>query len=102
MAVTSVVMARSALTNASATYYTTGAAKTAIVTNIVLTNVSTTTDRTATILLNDVTLLSAVTVPASSVATFDLKQVLPANQTIKALASANTDVKMHVSGVEVS
>jgi hypothetical protein len=45
-------------------------------------------------------LLSGVTLAANSTATFELKQVLEAADTISGSASATT-VKFHISGVEL-
>lgn len=96
------VFGRLVLTTGSTTVYTVPAATTAVVTNIVLTNINTTTARTATVSINDIPILSAVSIPASSVAMFDLKQAIPTTQTLKALASAGTDVQFHCSGIEVT
>jgi hypothetical protein len=100
MAVVSKVLARVAASTASATLYTTPSGSTAVVTNIVICNPSTAA-ATASILLNDVDLLGSVSINANSSAFFDLKQVLPATQTIKGLAST-TAVDFHISGVEIA
>lgn len=99
MAVVSKVLARTAAATASTTLYTTPAGSTAVVTNIVICN-PTTAAVTASLLLNDVDLLNSVSVAANTSAFFDLKQVLPASQTIKGLASS-TSVDFHISGVEI-
>lgn len=91
---------RGALTTSAVDVYTTPAATTAVVTNIVLTN-TTSSVLTATVKLSTVELLSAVTVPANGIFSFDLKQVLNTTETINALASA-TGVRIHVSGMEIA
>jgi hypothetical protein len=52
-------------------------------------------------LLNDIDLLGSISVAANSSVFFDLKQVLPATQTIKGSASS-TSVDFHISGVEIA
>jgi len=99
MATTTKVLARTAAATTSTTLYTTPAATTAVITNIVMCN-PTTSSVTASILLNDVDLLGSVPIAANTSVFFDLKQVLPATQTIKGLASS-TSVDFHISGVEI-
>jgi hypothetical protein len=100
MAVVSKVLSRVAASTSSTTLYTTPSGTTAVVTNIVICN-PTTAAVTASILLNDIDLLGSVSINANSSAFFDMKQVLPATQTIKGLASS-TSVDFHISGVEIS
>lgn len=100
MPTVSKVLARTAASLSSTTLYTTPALTTAVVTNIVICN-PTTSSVTASLLLNDVDLLGAVTINGNTSAFFDLKQVLPASQTIKGSASS-TSVDFHISGVEIS
>ena len=100
MPVVSKVLARVAASTSSTTLYTTPGGSTAVVTNIVICN-PTTASVTASLLLNDIDLLGSVAVNANSTISFDLKQVLPAAQTIKGLASS-TLVDFHISGVEIS
>lgn len=99
MATISKALFRGAASTTSTTLYTTPAASTAVVTNIVITNTSTVT-QTATILLDDVDLLNGVSLNPNSLLAIDIKQVLDANKTIKGLASA-TSVDFHISGVEI-
>lgn len=99
MAVTSKVLFRGAAATTSTTLYTTPATATAVVTNIGVTNTSTS-GVTATILLDDVAILSGVAVDASTSIFIDLKQVVEPSDTIKGLASS-TAVNFHISGVEV-
>jgi hypothetical protein len=100
MATVSKVLARTAAATTSTTLYTTPAGSTAVVTNIVICN-PTTAAVTASILLNDIDMLGSVSIAANTSAFFDLKQVLPATQTIKGLASS-TSVDFHISGVEIA
>ena len=100
MAVVSKVLARTAATTTSSTLYTTPSGSTAVVTNIVICN-PTTAAVTASVLLNDIDLLGSVSIAANSTFAFDLKQVLPATQTIKGLASS-VSVDFHISGVEIA
>jgi len=100
MATTSKVLARTAAATSSTTLYTTPSATTAVVTNIVICN-PTGSAVTASILLNDIDMLGSVSIAANTSAFFDLKQVLPATQTIKGSASS-TSVDFHISGVEIA
>lgn len=88
-----------ATTNTSTTLYTVPSATTTVVTNIVVTSPSNA--RTFTLRLNGVTIADSVAIAANSVATFDLKQVINATQTIAGGASA-ADVQFHISGVEIA
>lgn len=99
MAVTSKVLFRGAAATTSTTLYTTPATATAVVTNIGVTN-TTTGGITASILLDDVAILSGVSVNANSSIFIDLKQVVDPSDTIKGFASS-TAVNFHISGVEV-
>lgn len=99
MAVTSKVLFRGAAATTSTTLYTTPATATAVVTNIGVTN-TTTAAVTASILLDDVAILSDVSVDAKTSIFIDLKQVVDANDTIKGSAST-TAVNFHISGVEI-
>lgn len=101
MAATAKALARTTLTTSSATLYTVPSATTTIVTNIALGNI-TGSDATVDLLLDGVELLKAVTVAANSTSIIDLKQVLVATDTIAGLASANSAITVHVSGVEVT
>jgi hypothetical protein len=55
---------------------------------------------TASILLDDVAILSSVAVDAATTIFVDLKQVVDASDTIKGSAST-TAVNFHISGVEI-
>jgi hypothetical protein len=100
MAVTSKVLARQAAATSSTTLYTVPSATTTIVTNIVVANGAATAG-TFTLLLNDIELQKDTAIAANSSIYIDLKQALPATQTIKGLASATT-IDFHISGVEIA
>ena len=100
MATTSKALFRGAASTTSATLYTVPAGTTAIVTNIVVCN-ETTSNQTFRILLNGVSLIYDASISAKSIAVFDIKQPLAAAQTITGLASS-TSVDFHVAGVEVT
>lgn len=100
MANTFKVLFRGAASTGSTTLYTTPAATTTLISSILVTN----TDASAAtydILLDDVAIANDVNVPANDSALLEIKQVIEAGQTIKALASATT-VNFHISGLEIS
>jgi hypothetical protein len=100
MATTSKVLFRGAASTSSTTLYTTPAATTAIVTDIVICN-PTGSVATASLLLDDIDLIGGVSVAANSSTVIAIKQVLPTTKTIKGSASS-TSVDFHISGVEVA
>jgi hypothetical protein len=92
---------RGAASTSSTTLYTVPSSTTTIVTNIVVTNTTTSSTGAFTLLLDDVSIASTVTVGAGDSTVIDLKQVLATAKTIKGLASA-TSINFHISGVEIS
>jgi hypothetical protein len=100
MAVVSKVLARTAAATSSTTLYTTPSGTTAVVTNVAICN-PTSSAVTASLLLNDIDILGSISVAANSTTFIDMKQVLPAAQTIKGSASS-TSVDFHISGVEIA
>jgi hypothetical protein len=100
MAVTSKALFRGAAATTSTTLYTVPASTTTVVTSILVTN-TVNTDATYTILLDDVSIGTTVTVGGFDTSVIDLKQVLATAKTIKGLASATT-VNFHISGVEIA
>ena len=100
MATVSKVLARTAAATTITTLYTTPAGTTAVVTNIVICN-PTTSAATASMTINAIDFLGSVSIAANSSAFFDLKQVVPATQVIAGSAST-TAVDFHVSGVEIA
>ena len=100
MTVTSKALARTAAATSSTTLYTVPSATTAVVTNIVICN-PTTSAVTASMTINAIDILGSVAIAANSSAFFDLKQVIPATQVIAGSASS-TSVDFHISGVEIA
>lgn len=104
MATVTKALARAAFATSVGDLYTvptTGT--TTIVTNIVVTN-TTSTAGTFTILLDGVELYATSPIAGNGTFTADIKQVLDANATpkkIRGFASA-TSIKVHISGVELS
>jgi len=88
-------------TTTSTTLYTVPAATTAVVTSIVVSNI-TGSAATVALSLNDIAILSGVSIPANSASVIDLKQALTATQTIKGGASANSALTIHITGVEIT
>ena len=104
MATTTVVLARRAAPTSSTTLYTVPTTTTiTVVSNIVLANAATSAS-TATIAIDGITVVPAVSIPANSLVGFDLKQVIPANATPKVITgfASTTAVSIHISGVEIS
>ena len=100
MANTFKVLFRGAASTSNTTLYTVPAATTALVTSVVVVNTASTA-ATFDMSLNDVAIANDVSVPANDSVIIELKQVLEATNTIKALASATT-VNFHVSGLEIA
>jgi hypothetical protein len=100
MATITKALVRTAAATSSTTLYTVPSSTTAVVTNIVVTNTAGT-NGTFTILLDDVSIATTVTVGAYDSTIIDLKQVLATTKTIKGLASA-TSINFHISGVEIA
>ena len=100
MATITKALFRGAAATSSTTLYTVPASTTAVVTNILVTN-TVTGDASFTILLDDVSIGTTVTVGGFDTTVIELKQVLATTNTIKGLASAIT-VNFHISGVEIS
>jgi hypothetical protein len=100
MATTSKALFRGAAATSSTTLYTVPASTTTVVTNIVVTNTAASIG-TFSLLLDDVSLATTVSILANDSTTIDLKQVLATTKTIKGLASATT-INFHISGVEIA
>jgi hypothetical protein len=101
MATTAKVLARGTFSNTNATLYTVPTATKAIVTNIVLCNI-TTGVASATLQLDGVDLAKDLSIAAKTTVTIDLKQVIDAADLIEGLASAGSTITYHISGVEVA
>lgn len=89
-----------ATTTTTTTLYTVPASTTTVVSNIVVSNTGGSA-YTFTLYLAGTLLANTVSISANSIATFDLKQVLVATNTIQGGAS-NAAVTFHISGVEIS
>jgi hypothetical protein len=100
MANTFKVLFRGAASTGSTTLYTTPSATTTLISSILVTNTAGSA-ATYDILLDDVAIANDVSVPANDSSLLEIKQVIEAGQTIKALASATT-VNFHFSGLEIS
>jgi hypothetical protein len=100
MAITAKVLARGTLTDASATLYTVPSATKAIVTNIVFCNISAGAE-TATLELDGVELVKDLAISSKATVSIDLRQVIDAADLIEGLASDNSAITYHISGVEV-
>lgn len=82
------------------TLYTVPSSTTTLIGKIVVTNTASA-NATYDMSLNNVVIANDVSVPANDSVILDIGQVISANQTITALASAST-VNFHISGMEVS
>ena len=103
MATTSKTLFRGAATTSNTTLYTVPTTSTTtVVTNIAITNTAAS-SATATVNLDGVAALSAVSVAANTTAFIDLKQVLDANATPKTISgsASATTVNFHIAGVEI-
>ena len=89
-----------ATTTVGTTLYTVPSATTAVVTSIVIANTAGTAG-TFTLALDGIAIATTVSIPANSITTLDIKQVLAATKTITGGASATT-VNFHISGVEIA
>jgi hypothetical protein len=93
-------LSRTAAATSSTTLYSVPEATTTVVTNILVTNTSAS-SQTFTITLNSVVAFAAAPIAANTTAMFDLKQALSATQIIAGFASA-TSVNFHITGIEVA
>lgn len=99
MATNTTALFRGAAATGNTTLYTVPSGRTAIVSNIAVTNTSASA-QTFTLNINGVAIQSGSTLAANSTAYIDLKQVVPATQIVSGSASA-TSVNFHISGIEV-
>ena len=100
MATLTKALFRGAAATSSTTLYTVPSATTTVVTEIVVTNTSGSAGA-FTLLLNDVSIATTITVAANDSTVIPIKQVLATTQTIKGSANATT-INFHISGVEIS
>ena len=102
MAATPALFYRGAAATSSATLYTspnTAGAK-AVLTDIVISNTSSS-QQYVTMTVDGVNILPAVPVSANTVVTIQPKTVMAATKILAGFATS-TDVKFHISGVEIS
>ena len=100
MATTSKTLARTAAATSSATLYTVPSATTTVVSNIAITNTSTS-SQSYTLSLAGVVFADTVSITAKDTIVIDLKQPIVATDTITGFASA-VSVNFHIAGVEIS
>lgn len=89
-----------ATTTTTTTLYTVPASTTAVITNIAVTNTSSTA-YTFTLALDDIAIHTATSIQGNTTVYIDLKQTLATTKTIKGGAS-NTAVNFHISGMEIA
>lgn len=92
---------RATLGATNATLYTVPASTTAVLLNVVFAN-TTASAVAGTLALNGVVLFPAVSIPAGSTVSFDMRQALSAGQALTGFASTASALNCHVSGIEVS
>jgi hypothetical protein len=100
MATISKAMFRGPATTVDNTLYSVPSATSAIVTNIIISNASST-RQTFSISLAAVPIASGVEIQGNSLVVFDIKQPMSALEAVAAFASS-TSVSFHVSGVEIT
>lgn len=102
MAVTAAALARATMTTtATTTLYTVPASTTAVVTNIVVAN-KTATAATFTLDLDTFYVAFQVSIPANSIVTFDMKQVLATTKLIRGGSGTASALDVHISGVLIT
>ena len=99
MAVNPTLFYRGAAATSSTTLYTVPSATTAVLTDIVISNTSSS-QQYVTMTVDSVNILPAVPVSANSVVTIQPKTVIPTGDIVAGFATS-ADVKFHVSGVEI-
>ena len=104
MATTTKALFRGAASTSNTTLYTVpNTSTTTVVTNIAVANTATS-SATFTLNIDSVALISGASLAANSIATFDIKQVIPADATPKTVSgsASATTVNFHISGVEIA
>jgi hypothetical protein len=100
MATATKTLFRGAASTSSTTLYTVPSSTTTVITNIGVTNTSSST-QSYTLSFNGVIFADTVSITAKDTVVIDLKQIVVETNTITGLASA-TSVNFHISGVEIS
>ena len=99
MAVNPTLFYRGAAATSSATLYTVPASTTAVLTDIVVSNTSSS-QQYVTMTVDGINILPTVPISANTVITIQPKTVVPTGDIVAGFASS-ADVKFHVSGVEI-
>jgi len=99
MAATPTLFYRGAAATSSATLYTVPASTTAVLTDIVVSNTSSS-QQYVTMTVDGVNILPTVPISANTVITIQPKTVIPTGDIVAGYATS-ADVKLHVSGVEI-
>lgn len=100
MATVSKALFRGAASTSSVTLYTVPSATTTVVTEILVTNTSSSAG-TFSMALDGVSIATTVVVPANDSSLIPMKQVIATTKTITGSANA-TSINFHISGVEIS
>lgn len=100
MAVTPTLFHRGAAATSSTTLYTVPAATTAVLTDIVISNTSSN-QQYVTMTVDGINILPTVPVSANTVINLQPKTVIATTKILAGFATS-ADVKLHVSGVEIS
>lgn len=99
MAATPKLFYRGAAELTNATLYTVPSSTTAVLTDIVISNTNAN-QQYVTITVDGINILPVVPINANSVTNFQFRTVIPTGDIIAGLATS-TDVKFHISGVEI-
>ena len=100
MAATPTLFYRGSAATSSATLYTVPSSTSSVLTDIVVSNTSSD-QQYVTITVDGVNLVPAVPISANAVINFQFKTVLATTKIIAGFATS-TDVKLHLSGVEIA
>lgn len=100
MAATPTLFYRGSAATSSATLYTVPSSTTSVLTDIVVSNTSSS-QQYVTMTVDGVNILPTVPISANTVITIQPKTVIPTGDIVAGYASS-TDVKFHVSGVEIA
>lgn len=100
MAATPTLFYRGSAATSSATLYTVPSSTTAVLTDIVVSNTSSS-QQYVTMTVDGVNILPTVPISANTVITIQPKTVIPTGDIVAGYASS-ADVKFHVSGVEIA
>jgi hypothetical protein len=101
MTTTIKALSRGAFSTSSATLYTVPASTTTVVTNIVITNTGSSDEETFTITLDGTEVFAQVSIFSKQTVAVDIKQALATTKIVAGLASS-TEIKYHITGVEIS